>query len=157
MLGDIAEVYAVGSKGAYQVFGQFSVILRTSSERYGIMEVSWLTKESEKIFEIESSDGKRAFMKSPPPYANTNYNVLTEVTETTNKGILYEVKRILKSFATRDSLGYYIGHFHLINNYINSLKRGAHPPVSPEEGKRTVRLLECIQESLNTNKIVSVN
>jgi predicted dehydrogenase len=156
ILGSIAEVYAVGIKGPYRVFSQFSVILRTSSERYGIIEVSWLTKESEKVYEIESSDGKRALMRSPPPYANSGYNVLTEITKTTKKGVMYEVKEILKSFAKKESLGYYIGHYYLIDNYINSLKRGQPSPIPPEEGKRTIKLLECIQESLNTNKIVSV-
>jgi len=37
---------------------------------------------------------------------------------------------------------------------MESLKNDSPPPVTPEEGKNTIKLLECIEESLNKNKIV---
>jgi predicted dehydrogenase len=156
ILGDIEEVYAVGNKVKYPVFDEFSVLLRTSNGPYGIMEVSWLARESEKTYEIESRDGKRAFMSSPPPYANYGYDVLTEITGATKRGLYHDIKRILRRFVSKNSLGYYIGHFYLINSYIKSLINGSPPPVKPQDGKNTIRLLECIEQSINTHKIVRI-
>jgi len=155
LLQNIIEVYAVGSKRKFPVFDEFSVLLRTSGQPYGIIEVSWLTKESEKIFEIDSSDGKRVFMKAPPPYANQGYDVLLETSEETRSGLYPKVKEVLRHFVKRKTqLGYFIGHFYLINCYIKSLRVGSPPPVKPQEGKRAIKLLECIEKSLNTHKIV---
>jgi predicted dehydrogenase len=157
LLGNIAEVYAVGSKVKYPVFDEFSVLLRTSGQPYGIMEISWLTKESEKIYEIDSSDGKRAFMIAPPPWANQGYDILLETSGNTERGLYSEIKRVFRRFVKRKTLfGYFIGHFYLINSYIKSLVEGTPPPVPPEEGRKTVKLLECIEQSLNTHEIVSV-
>jgi predicted dehydrogenase len=156
-LKNVTDVYAVGSKVRNPVFDDFSVILRTSSQTYGIMEVSWLAKETEKIYEINSADGKRAFMISPPPIANRGYEILQERSGIVESGLRSELRKVLLHFVKKETaLGYFIGHFLLINSYIKSLRRGSSPPVPPEEGKRAVRLLECIEQSLNTNEIVSM-
>lgn len=156
-LKNVTEVYAVGNKVRSPVFDEFSVLLRTSGQTYGIMEVSWLTKETEKIYEIDCTDGKRAFMISPPPIANRGYEILQERSGIVESGLGSELRKILLHFVRRETaLGYFIGHFYLINSYIASLRKGSSPPVPPQEGKKTVRLLECIEESLNTHKIVAL-
>ena len=136
LLGDITEVYAVGNKGRYPVYDEFSVLLRTSHQAYGIIEVSWLAKETEKIYEIDGSDGKRAFMIAPPPYAAQGYELLTEKSGVAESSLASQLKKTLQYFVrTKTPLGYYIGHFHLISGYIRSLKEDLPPPVQPEEGK----------------------
>ena len=154
-LNGIKEVYAVGSKVKYPVFDEFAVILRTSGKAFGIIEISWLSKGTEKIYEINCSNGKRAFMIAPPPYANQGYDILFEKTGIAESDLYSEIKKILGHFMRRKTpFGYFIGHFNLINRYIQSLKKDFEPPVKPEDAMNTVRLLECIENSLKTRKII---
>lgn len=156
-LNNITDVFAVGNKVRHGVFDEFAVLLQTSGRAYGIMEVSWLAKETEKIYEFDCADGRRAFMISPPPIANRGYETLVERAGITESGLRSAFQGILQHFVRREtSLGYFIGHFHLISNYLKSLREGSSPPVRPEEGKKTIRLLECIEESLNTHEIVAL-
>jgi len=155
-LKDVTEVYAVGNKIKNPVFDQFSVLLRTSNKTCGIIEVSWLAKETEKIYEFDCADGKRAFMISPPPAASRGYETLLERSGIIESGLLSEFRKILRRFVkTETSWGYHIGHFLLISSYIQSLIKGSPIPVPSEEGKNTVRLLECIEESLNKHEAVA--
>jgi predicted dehydrogenase len=157
LLGDIAEVYAVGNKVRYPVHDEFSVLLRTARKAYGIIELSWLTKETEKIYEIDTSDGKRAFMIAPPPYAAQGYERLTEKSGVAEGSLISQLKKTFKYFVkTKTPLGYYIGHYYLISSYIKSLADDLPPPVTPQEGKKTVKLLECIEQSLNSGEAVQV-
>lgn len=151
-LKNITEVYAVGSKVKYPVYDEFSVLLRTLGRPYGIIEVSWITKGSEKIYEIDSADGKQVW-----PQVHGDYHSILEKPGESNM-VYSEIKRIFRYFArSRHShLDYFVGHFYLINKYMKSLKDGSLPPVQPEEGKRTIKLLECIEESLGKHQIVSM-
>ena len=156
-LENISGVYAVGRKVKYPVFDEFSVLFQTSGQAYGIMEVSWLSKETEKIYEINSSDGKRAFMIASPPWANEGYDVLYEKTGITQSNLFSDLKKITRRFVrTTTPFGYHIGHFCLMSSFIKSLRDGSPPPVPPEKGKKTVELLECIEESLDTHKVVTI-
>ncbi len=156
-LGKIKEVYAVGSRVKYPVFDHFAVFLRTSNKAYGIIEISWLTKKSEKIYEINNSDGKQAYMIASPPYASQGYDTLLEKSGITEEGIYSELKKFLQYLMkTKALFGYFIGHYYLINSFIKSLENGLPPPVQPEEGKETIWLLECIEQSLNMRKAVKV-
>lgn len=157
-LKEIKEVYAIGKRIKYPVIDEFAVFLLSSGKTYGIIEVSWLSKETEKVYEINCSDGKRAFMIASPPYANQGYETLLEKTGIAESSFYSDIKKVLQHFKkTGNKLGYYIGHYYLINDYIESLKKGAPTPVPPEEGKKTIKLLECIEESLNTNRTILVN
>jgi UDP-N-acetylglucosamine 3-dehydrogenase len=158
-LRNVTEVYAVGNKVRHGVFDEFSVLLRTSDRAYGIIELSWLAKETEKIYEFDCADGKRAFMISPPPTASRGYETLVERSGITESSSLRsEVQKLIQHFTRREtSLGYFAGHFHLISRYVKSLREGSVPPVKPEDGKRAVRLLECIEKSLNTHETVALN
>jgi len=157
LLGDVAEVYAVGNKVRYPVYDEFSVLLKTSQKAYGIIEVSWLTKETEKVYEIDSADGRRAFMIAPPPYAAQGYELLTEKSGIAEGNLASQLKKTLRYFVrTKTPLGYYIGHFYLISNFIKSLADNSPPPVRPEEGKKAIQLLECIEQSLNSHMAVQV-
>jgi predicted dehydrogenase len=154
-LKNVTEVYAVGSKVKYPVYDNFSVILRTSGRSYGIIEVSWVTNGSEKTYEIDRADGKRIL-----PLVDGDYHLVIEKPEA-GGAIHSEIRRASRYFlrsrqAGHSQLGYFIGHFFLINEYIRSLKDGSPPPVQAGDGKRTIRLLECMEESLDNHKIVSV-
>ena len=156
-LGNVTEVYAIGHKAKYPVFDEFSVLLRTAGQSCGIMEVSWLAGKTEKVYEINDADGKRVFMISPPPIANEGYDTLREKSGIAETTLLSELSRTFyRLTGNRRSLGYYIGHFNLISNYIKSLTDDGPMPVQPEEGKRTIALLESIEESLNTHKVIEV-
>jgi hypothetical protein len=122
----------------HPVFDEFSVLLRTLDRAYGIMEVSWLAKETEKIYQFDCADEKRAFMISPPPIANRGYEILLERSGIIESSLRSELRKILLHFVRKETpLGYFIGHFFLIGNYIKSLMKGSKPPVQPEEDRQT--------------------
>ena len=160
-LPNIKEVYAVGSKVKYPVYDDFTVLLRTSDNRYGIMAISWVTKEADVVYEICSSDGKRLQIYE-------DYDFLLEKLQDYPDGVLdvarsfyTDEKRIFRKW-TKFGMNFIRkgkthSHFELINGYIESLEKDSDPPVTPEQGKKTIRLLECIEESLNTHRAVEVN
>lgn len=84
-------------------------------------------------------------------------SILLEQSGIAESSFYSDLRRILRRFVkTKTPLGYFIGHFHLVKSYVESLENGSPPPVKPEEGKKTIKLLECIEQSLNTHKIVTV-
>jgi predicted dehydrogenase len=157
-LKDIKEVYALGTKAKYSVWDDFAVLLRTSSERWGIMEISWIAKEPEIVYEIVGSDGKRvqAFLphgyiiervqEAPANAAGVLRNFVTDLKRIYRKWMKFTVDQIKRPQS---------GHFDLINAYIESIEKDLPPPVTGEDGRNAIRLLECIEESLNKNKPVS--
>jgi hypothetical protein len=46
--------------------------------------------------------------------------------------------------------------FNLINSYINSIKNDLPSPVTAEDGRKTINLLENIKESLEKEKPVKL-
>lgn len=160
-LEDIKEVYAIGVKAKYPVHDQFTVLLRTPSQRYGIIEISWLTEESEILYEISGSDGRRVQTYLPHGY-------IIEKSEKPPAGIVdalrsfyLDEKRILRKWMKFGSTHILKkqppAHFELINEYIESLKKDSPLPVTPEDGEKTIKLLECIEESMNKHRPVTTD
>jgi len=156
-LKDIKEVYALGTKAKYSVWDDFIVLLRTSSERWGIMEISWIAKESEIVYEIISSDGKRVQtflphgyiierMQYPPANAaGVAHNFITDLKRLYRKWAKFIADQIKKPN---------LGHLDLISAYMKSLEENLPPPVTGEDGRNAIKLLECIEESLTEQKSV---
>jgi len=157
-LPNINEVYAIGGKLSYQVYDNFAVILRTRGLSYGLMDFSFTSKERERTCTIVGSNGNKAQI-------DLEYDCLIDKSKVKHwgiRGLFNDEKRLLgKSikYALRSvqhrHLGiYFLSHFRLIKTYIESLQNDSPPPVQPEEGKKTVKLLECIEESLNRHQAV---
>ena len=160
-LPDVKEVYAVGGKVKYPVYDDFAVLLRTPDQRFGIIELSWLSNETEIIYELSSANGKRLEIQrdfdyfleksSNPPF--TRVGVL--------RSIFVDEKRILQKWA-RFASSYFHGRkilptLNLISTYIQCIKNDMPSPVSPEDGRRTISLLESIEKSLQERRPVLVN
>jgi predicted dehydrogenase len=126
---DIKEVYAVGSKVKYTVYDDFTVLLRTGSEQFGIIELSWLSHETETVYELRDTTGRRLQLhweydyffepKAPPPY--TTGNVI--------KNFFIDEKRVLqkwysfgKSYLQKGKL---LPTYNLINSYVESIKKNS--------------------------------
>jgi predicted dehydrogenase len=157
-LRDIEEVYALGIKTKYSVWDDFAVLLRTSSQRWGIMEISWVAQESEIVYEIVNSNGRRVQTFLPHGYMIER----TQESAADAAGIAHswftDEKRLLKKwmkFVKDHAMGPPSGHFGLINTYIESLEKGTSSPVTGEDGRNAVRLLEVIEESLKERKPVN--
>jgi len=159
-LPNIVEVYAVGNKVKYPVYDDFAVLLKTADDRFGIIELSWLSKETEISYELRDKTGRRieiyrdydyfAEKSEIPPY-NIRYTI---------RSFLVDEKRILKKWI-KYGLRYFRGGkmlstYLLISSFINSIKKDTAPPVSPEDGKETIALLECIEKSLNESKLIAL-
>jgi predicted dehydrogenase len=157
---DIKEVYALGGKFKYQVYDDFAVLLQTGDKRFGLIELSWLSNETETIYEWRETAGRRIQLhweydyifeaNELPPYraANVVRDTFTDQKRLWQKwlkfGISYVQKRKL------------LPTFNLITGFIKSVETNSLPPVTPEEGRRTIDLLECIERSLDEKKPVKL-
>ena len=155
---DVKEVYALGTKAMYPVWDDFIVLLRTSSQRWGIMEISWVAKESEIVYSIDSSKGRRV-----ETYLFHGYTVeKTEKKAANWLDVLHnfgtDEKRLFakwNKFIVDQVKAPSSGHLGLISKYVESLEKNTSPPVTGEDGRNAIKLLECIQESLSEGKPVS--
>jgi predicted dehydrogenase len=158
-LPDIQEVYAVGSKVLYPVYDDFTVILRTSKQQFGIIEISWITRETEAIYEFRDITGRKLAVF---PW---EFNYMLEYSQEppftigkVAKNIFVDQKRLIQKWLKFVSC--YIQKrkilptFNLINTFIESIKKDLPPPVQPEDGRKTIKLLECIETSLNEKRPV---
>lgn len=159
-LPDIREVYAVGSKFKYPVYDDFAVLLRTQGQRFGIIELSWLSHETETVYELRDIAGRRVqihwefdyFLENSiePPFSvgNVARNIFAD-----EKRILQKWFRFGVSYFRKRKL---LPTFNLINRYIESIKKDLPSPVTPEDGRNTINLLECIQKSLEEQKPIPI-
>ena len=157
-LKDVKEVYTLGAKAKYPVWDDFIVLLRTSSQRWGIMEISWVAQESEIVYEIFGTNGRRVQTFLPHGYIIERTQESPANVAGALRNFCTDEKRLLKKwwkFAVDQVKKPQLGHFDLISIYIESLEKDFISPVTGEDGRNAVRLLECIEESLNTRKPVS--
>lgn len=155
-LPDIEEVYAVGGKTKYSVYDNFAVLLRTASDRYGQIELSWIPRETEIVYEIVDSRGKRLKIFRDFDYSHENSALPP-----------YTVRGVISSFAADESrvLGKWLrfapdyihhrkmaSHMRLISSFIASVRKDLPSPITPEEGRKAINLLECIEKSLDEKK-----
>lgn len=159
-LPDIKEVYAIGSKVKYPVYDDFAVLLRTASQRFGIIELSWLSRETEIVYEISDSEGKRLQIYRDFDYFLENSVAPPHTVGGVARGFFTDEKRTLQKWA-KFGLNYVRGrkmipHLKLVGNYIASIEKGLPPPVSMEDGRNTINLLECIEKSLDEHRPVMV-
>jgi UDP-N-acetyl-2-amino-2-deoxyglucuronate dehydrogenase len=157
-LKDINEVYALGVKSKYSVWDDLIVLLRTASARWGIIEISWIAQESEIVYEIFDSEGQRIQTYLPHGYFMNR----TEKKAANWAGVLHnfftDEKRLFakwKKFTVDQVKKPQSGHFDLIRSYVESLEKGIAPPVTGEDGRNAIRLLECIEESLKEQRPIT--
>lgn len=159
-LKNIEKVWAIGEKIENPLPDHFIIMLTSPEKTIGVIEISWLAKKEEETFELIDSKGRKIKI--------INYNFFMEYPETPEKNILQgfyrDQKRILKkwakSFLTNiryRKLTNSVPQYILITKFIESIKKDTNPPVTPEDGRKTVRLLEQIEESLNKSEPVMVN
>ncbi|MGB9914286.1 MAG: Gfo/Idh/MocA family protein [Candidatus Bathyarchaeales archaeon] len=160
-LPDIKEVYAVGSKVKYPVYDDFAVLFRTSGQRFGIIELSWLSQETETIYELRDVKGRRVQIHWEFDYSLEKSEEPPFTVSKVVKNFLTDEKRILQKWL-RFAICYFrkrklLPTFNLISSYIEAIRKDLPPPVPPEEGKNTIKLLECIEESLDEKRPVKMN
>jgi predicted dehydrogenase len=158
-LKDIDTVSAVGEKIKHAVYDHFIVLLNSPNQTIGVIEISWLAKKKEVIFDLISTSGKQMQIQY--------YNYYSQFSEKQPKsflqGFYWDQKLITKKWINslvsnlrNRHLLYCLPQYILINKYIDTIKNDSDPPVTPEDGRKTVRLLECIEESLNKNQPVKM-
>jgi UDP-N-acetylglucosamine 3-dehydrogenase len=160
-LPNIKEVYAVGGKVKYPVYDDFSVLLRTSDDCFGSIELSWVSNEFEVLYELRGKTGRRVQI-------NWEYDQMLELSEDppyTVKGVaksaFADQKRLWQKWA-RFGTGFLakrklLPTFNLISSYIDSIKNDSAPPVTAQDGRNTIRLLESIQSSLDRKAPVAIS
>lgn len=156
----ITEVYAVGGKVKYPVYDDFAVLLRTKEQSFGIIELSWTSRETETVYELRDSNGKRIQIhwefdyflekEQEPPFTHGKVveNIIAD-----QKRLLQKWTRLGISFLKKRKL---LPMFTLISNYIESIKKDLPPPVSPEDGRKTIKLLEGIEKSLDEKRPIYI-
>jgi predicted dehydrogenase len=159
-LPDIKEVYAIGGKVKYPVYDHFSVLLRTKGQRFGIIEHSWLSRETELIYEFRDSAGKRMQIHWDFNYFLENKEEPPFTVGKVIRNVLIDEKRLLQKW-TSFGISYFrkaklLPIANLISKYIESIEKDLPPPVSPQDGKNTINLLECVEKSLDEMRPVSL-
>jgi len=157
-LNDIKEVYAVGVKTKYEVWDDFMVLLRASSDRYGIMEVSWVAQEPEMVYEVIGSSGVRVQGFLPHGYLIKRTQKSLGSGSDVLRSYFSDERRLFTKWwkFTKDQFNQPMsGHVGLITSYVQSIEKGSASPVTGEDGRNTVRLLECIEESLKEQRAVN--
>ncbi|MCW4007340.1 MAG: Gfo/Idh/MocA family oxidoreductase [Candidatus Bathyarchaeota archaeon] len=158
-LKSIEKVWAIGEKIKHSVPDHFIIMLTSSNKTIGTIEISWLAKKEEELFEFIDSTGRKIEIQ--------NYNFLLQHSERPEKNLLegfYRdqkqiIKKWMKFFVANirnRKLINYLPQYILLTKFIESIKNDITPPVTPEEGRKTVRLLEYIEESLNKNEPIKV-
>ncbi|MEM2522666.1 MAG: Gfo/Idh/MocA family oxidoreductase [Candidatus Bathyarchaeia archaeon] len=157
-LKSIEKVWAIGEKIENPLPDYFIVMLTSPEKTVGVIEISWLAKKEEETFEFIDSKGRKIKI--------VNYNFFMEYPEKPEKNILEgfyrDQKQIIKKWTKflldnirHRKLANSVPQYILINKFIESIKKDTAPPVTPEDGRKTVRLMEYIEESLNKNKPVT--
>jgi UDP-N-acetyl-2-amino-2-deoxyglucuronate dehydrogenase len=154
-LNDVEEVYAVGAKAKYQVYDDFTVLLRTGSQRWGIMEISWVAQEPEIVYEVIGSNGRRvqAFLFHGYIIDRTQKPIGSAI-DGARSFFSDQVRLWTKwsKFAKDQVKKPQSEHISLIGSYVESLEKGSPSPVTGEDGRNAIRLLECIEKSLKEQK-----
>lgn len=159
-LPDIKEVYAVGGKVKYPVYDDFAILLRTESDRFGIIELSWVSREFEVVYELRNPAGRRIQILWEHDY-------MTELSEDppftvgrVARNVYVDEKRLLKKWIRFGTCSInnrrLLPSFNLIRSYIESIEKDLPPPVTPEDGRKTINLLESIQKSLTEKKPIQL-
>jgi len=158
-LKNIEKVWAIGEKIENPLPDHFIIMLTSPEKTVGVIEISWLAKKEEETFEFIDTKGRKIEI--------INYNFFMEYPETPEKSMLQgfcrDQKQIINKWAKSflNNIRYRkltncVPQYILITKFIESIKKDTNPPVSPEDGKKTVRLLEYIEESLHKNEPVMV-
>jgi UDP-N-acetylglucosamine 3-dehydrogenase len=155
-LPDIEEVYAVGRKLKYPVYDDFAVMLRTKEDRFGLIELSWIQKETEVTYELKDSTGRRIDIlwefddmveyAQDPPFT---VGLIAKNAFVDQKRLWHRWLKFGTCYLHQRKL---LPTANLIMSYLDAIKKGQPAPVSPEFGRRTINLLECIEGSLNQRK-----
>jgi UDP-N-acetyl-2-amino-2-deoxyglucuronate dehydrogenase len=156
-LKDINEVYAIGAKEKYSVWDDFIVLLRTSTQRWGIMEINWVAKEAEIFYEIIGSAGQRLQTYLPHGYIIERMKDSQSDLGSVLSNYFSDQARLYKKwskFAIHQIRRPTSGHFKLISSYAESIQKGLPPPVTGEDGRNAIKLLECIEKSLSEKRSV---
>lgn len=154
-LGDVTEVFSVGTRGRSSAIENFVSILKTTHGVFGTMKFSTVPLEPEKSVTILGSNGQRFEI-------NIEYDLLVEKATRRTEGQISEYvrrfyrdeKRLLGrlhyvlDFARSGRMLGILSYFRLISSYLECLQKDLPSPVNPEDGMKTIRLLECIQESI---------
>lgn len=159
-LSEIDEVSAVGKKIKYPVYDHLITFLSTPSQATGVIEVMSLTKREEILFDFIRDDGKLirildyVYLMDFPEKRPTRFL----------QGCYWDQKMIMKKWIKSliSNLHYrnmliILPHYTFFNKFMDALKNNLEPPVTPENGRQTIRLLECINESLNKNLPIKLN
>jgi UDP-N-acetyl-2-amino-2-deoxyglucuronate dehydrogenase len=156
-LKDINEVYALGVKSKYSVWDDFAVLLRTGSGRWGVFEISWVAKESEIIYEVIGSEGQRIQTCLPHGYILERMEESAAGLGGVLRNYFSDQARLYKKwskFFVDQVKKPQFGHMCLIGSFVGSLQKGTVSPVTGEDGRNAIRLLECIEKSLDEKKPV---
>jgi len=154
-LGNVEEVWAVGDKIGNPTYYKIFSLLKSKDEVVGVMELSWVSDHYEDMLELYKFDRSvkidlSYFPKRFFDIYNYDYSVSQILKEAVKA--LYNRATFMLSASTPRTF-----HFELIKKYIDSLKSNEEPPVKPTEGRAAIRLLECIEKSIETGKWVRFN
>lgn len=159
-LPEIKDVYAAGSKVKYPVYDDFAVLLRGENGRFGIIDLSWLSHETETIYEFRDVTDRRIQIHWEFDYMLENKQTPPFSIGLVAKNILVDQKRLWQKWSRLGSCYIHkrklLPAFNLIGSFIESVRKDLPSPVTEYDGKNTINLLESIEKSLDQEKPISI-
>lgn len=155
-LGDFIKVEAFGTKTHYSVHDDIRAFLKTKQGQLGLLELSWtagrdLTME---VFTLEHA----------PMSIDLGYRDLISISSRSTSQFVKEtfkrlpsqlLKLAMAKAGVRKEKARTSYHDQLINQFIQSMLDDNDPPVTGEQGKEAVYLLDCIEKSILDGSSVS--
>jgi predicted dehydrogenase len=159
-LKKVERVSAVGVKLENPVHDHFVAFLESANKTTGIIEVSFLSKKTDIMFEMIGSDGQHMQILNydfPVKLHKDNPHSILQGFYWDERIVTRKWTSFLSAVIRNRRLLQFLPQYNLISRYIEAIKNDTEPPVTPMEGRNTVRLLECINESLERNQPVAMN
>ncbi len=162
-LGEMSSIHAFASKLKESVFDSLTLVLR-NREKIAICEGEWMVKEPVEVFSLLTREGDQfsvdmrhdLLLRKSRQYKDLRTTIFRTLHDDFHDPLLKWTKHIsdaILSRSYRKALPFERTFFVLINEYLSYLRGLASTlPVLPEEGLRSVKILEAANRSIETGK-----
>ncbi len=155
--GDIKELYALGGDylGTMKATNYVSVLMKFVDKGTAFFECTYLAGGFYNVLEVVGTGGilKTDVRNNYLIEIHGHYTPLEEARDFMNKNL-----RLLKSVIQKTYFkGYAYYHELFIQDFVRSILNGTSQPVTLDEARKTVTVLEAIKKSIETNEPVKIN
>ncbi len=162
-IGQAQSIYASANRIKHPIDDSVTLILNGDGKA-GVAEFEWDVKEPLQVFELVTAQGDRfeanlphdLLLRRSRSYKGLRYTAIRSLTDNIHDPAVNWGKHLLNMMKLKPfekALPFERTFFTLIGQYLFFLMGdSSSPPVSAEEGYRTIRVLEAARKSIETGK-----